>query len=111
METGPLHKERQTCSTMALSRSFLLGLLFLGLGMVSSFQPLSNAASMKPTARTAPSPSALPVLQEPKTGTTQSDADETTEKYGLEVGLFQSLKKDDGGESAKSLLTNLTDLL
>lgn len=30
--------------------------------------------------------------------------DNTTEKYGLEVGLFESLKKKDGGESAKSLL-------
>mmetsp|Transcript_19428 Transcript_19428/g.29494 ORF Transcript_19428/g.29494 Transcript_19428/m.29494 type:complete len:181 (-) Transcript_19428:209-751(-) len=32
------------------------------------------------------------------------DAEETTEKYGLEAGLFQSLKQGDGGESAKSLL-------
>jgi hypothetical protein len=30
--------------------------------------------------------------------------EETTEKYGLEVGLFESMKKEDGGESAKSLL-------
>jgi hypothetical protein len=30
--------------------------------------------------------------------------EETTEKYGLEAGLFQSLKQKDGGESAKSLL-------
>ena len=30
--------------------------------------------------------------------------EETTEKYGLEVGLFESLKQKDGGESAKSLL-------
>lgn len=31
-------------------------------------------------------------------------AEETTEKYGLEAGLFQSLGKEGGGESAKSLL-------
>jgi len=30
--------------------------------------------------------------------------EETTEKFGLEAGLFESLKKNDGGESAKSLL-------
>jgi len=30
--------------------------------------------------------------------------EETTEKYGLEVGLVESLKAKDGGESAKSLL-------
>ena len=28
----------------------------------------------------------------------------TTEKYGLEAGLFQSIRSGDGGESAKSLL-------
>jgi hypothetical protein len=32
------------------------------------------------------------------------NVEETTEKYGLEAGLFQSLKSEDGGESAKSLL-------
>jgi hypothetical protein len=30
--------------------------------------------------------------------------EETTEKYGLEAGIFESMKKEDGGESAKSLL-------
>jgi Protein of unknown function (DUF1279) len=30
--------------------------------------------------------------------------EETTEKFGLEAGIFQSLKQKDGGESAKSLL-------
>ena len=32
------------------------------------------------------------------------DPDDTTKKYGLEVGLFESLKQKDGGETAKSLL-------
>ena len=31
-------------------------------------------------------------------------AEETTEAYGLEAGLFESMKKNDGGASAKSLL-------
>jgi hypothetical protein len=30
--------------------------------------------------------------------------EEATKKYGLEVGLLQSMKQKDGGESAKSLL-------
>lgn len=32
------------------------------------------------------------------------NVEETTEKYGLEAGLFESIKQKDGGESAKSLL-------
>lgn len=35
---------------------------------------------------------------------TTKSVEETTEKFGLEAGLFQSLKQKDGGESAKSLL-------
>ena len=35
---------------------------------------------------------------------TLNKAQETTEKYGLEAGLFESFKSKDGGESAKSLL-------
>jgi hypothetical protein len=34
----------------------------------------------------------------------ESTVETTTEKYGLEAGLFESMKKNDGGESAKSLL-------
>mmetsp|Transcript_8104 Transcript_8104/g.10398 ORF Transcript_8104/g.10398 Transcript_8104/m.10398 type:complete len:176 (-) Transcript_8104:2177-2704(-) len=33
-----------------------------------------------------------------------NDIDETVEKYGLEAGLFESMKKDDGAASAKDLL-------
>uniref|UniRef100_A0A7S2MVE7 DUF1279 domain-containing protein n=1 Tax=Helicotheca tamesis TaxID=374047 RepID=A0A7S2MVE7_9STRA len=45
-------------------------------------------------------------LEEPKTETdsSRSAVEDTTEKYGLEAGLFQSLRQEDGGESAKSLL-------
>lgn len=41
--------------------------------------------------------------KEKKTSTTTSSAEETTEKYGLEAGLFESMKQKNG-ESAKSLL-------
>ena len=36
--------------------------------------------------------------------TPERSVEETTEAYGLEAGLFQSLKKNDGGQSAKDLL-------
>lgn len=39
-----------------------------------------------------------------KSETTEVSPDETTKKFGLEAGIFQSLKQNDGGESAKSLL-------
>lgn len=39
-----------------------------------------------------------------KEADTEESVEETTEKYGLEAGLFQSMKQDDGGASAKSLL-------
>lgn len=32
------------------------------------------------------------------------NVDQTTEKYGLEAGLFQSMKQNDGGQTAKQLL-------
>lgn len=49
--------------------------------------------------------SSLSAVKEPKTSEDSAQSvDETTEKYGLEAGLFQSLRKDDGGESAKDLL-------
>lgn len=48
------------------------------------------------------------VAPEEKESTTATDAsggvEETTEKFGLEAGLFESMKQKDGGESAKSLL-------
>jgi Protein of unknown function (DUF1279) len=44
------------------------------------------------------------VAPEKESTTAGRNAEETTEKYGLEVGLFESMKQKDGGESAKSLL-------
>lgn len=37
-------------------------------------------------------------------GAEEPTPEETTKKFGLEAGIFQSLKQKDGGESAKSLL-------
>mmetsp|Transcript_1984 Transcript_1984/g.4580 ORF Transcript_1984/g.4580 Transcript_1984/m.4580 type:complete len:208 (-) Transcript_1984:325-948(-) len=63
----------------------------------------------------APSTTALHVFGTEEKSETKSDTpgteadavpsvDETTEKYGLEAGLFQSLRSEDGGASAKDLL-------
>ncbi|KAL7527700.1 hypothetical protein ACHAWF_002278 [Thalassiosira exigua] len=67
---------------------------------------LSNPLNELPAS--SASSSALHVFQtkeetKSETAETPPGAEETTEKYGLEAGLFQSLKSDDG-ESAKSLL-------
>eukprot|EP00586_Coscinodiscus_wailesii_P014584 CAMPEP_0172491716 /NCGR_PEP_ID=MMETSP1066-20121228/22570_1 /TAXON_ID=671091 /ORGANISM="Coscinodiscus wailesii, Strain CCMP2513" /LENGTH=167 /DNA_ID=CAMNT_0013260889 /DNA_START=197 /DNA_END=701 /DNA_ORIENTATION=- len=48
-----------------------------------------------------------PQIPEAAATTTTNEKDkveETTEKYGLEAGLFQSMKQEDGGQSAKQLL-------
>jgi hypothetical protein len=54
-----------------------------------------------------PSPTALHVFGTEDKVQQDEEApsvEETTEKYGLEAGLFQSLKSGDGGTSAKDLL-------
>lgn len=61
-----------------------------------------------PTCKTSSSSSILySSLKEPeqlqKQETSLTSAEETTEKYGLEAGLFESMKKNDGA-SAKALL-------
>jgi hypothetical protein len=61
---------------------------------------LSSAPLRQPLSPT--SSSALQILKTEEE--TEVSAEETTEKYGLEAGLFQSLKSEDGGDSAKSLL-------
>lgn len=40
----------------------------------------------------------------PDTSSSEKTVEETTEAYGLEAGLFQSLQQKDGGQSAKDLL-------
>mmetsp|Transcript_20413 Transcript_20413/g.30670 ORF Transcript_20413/g.30670 Transcript_20413/m.30670 type:complete len:238 (+) Transcript_20413:133-846(+) len=42
--------------------------------------------------------------ESPTSSKQTSSLEETTESYGLEAGLFQSLKQNDGGQSAKDLL-------
>jgi hypothetical protein len=101
---------------MALSFRFLLFNALVLLTLVSSFQPVSRP-SFSTSTSTTPTTSSLHVLystkeekqkqqdlaSEPPTATAAAP-EETTEKFGLEAGLFQSLKRQDGGESAKSLL-------
>jgi hypothetical protein len=94
---------------MALSFRFLLFNALVLLTLVSSFQPVSRPAFSTST-------TTLHVLYSTKEEkqkqqdlaseppATAAAPEETTEKFGLEAGLFQSLKRQDGGESAKSLL-------
>jgi hypothetical protein len=88
---------------MTLSIQFLLLNALALLALVSSFQPVSRPAF------STPSTSSLRIYSTKEEEQKQQDqtepaAEETTEKFGLEAGLFQSLKRQDGGESAKSLL-------
>ncbi|KAL7486136.1 hypothetical protein ACHAW6_011719 [Cyclotella cf. meneghiniana] len=94
---------------MIRSRTIFLCLAFLHGAF--SFHP---SISISPVYRTLLQPTApiqtsfsLYALQTDEETTTASKssptAEETTEKYGLEAGLFQSLRSQDG-ESAKSLL-------
>lgn len=110
------------------SRCFLLlnALVLLAAALVSSFQPVSvsRPALFTPTrstttrstttsSRTSSTTTVLHVFstkeekekqQEQQQQQPPAATEETTEKFGLEAGLFQSLKRQDGGESAKSLL-------
>lgn len=73
-------------------------ILFVFAGLVESFQTQSYSRARVAT-------SLRVSVKEKVSGndTKLSSVEETTEKYGLEVGLAQSLKENDG-ESAKSLL-------
>lgn len=74
---------------------------------VNGFQPVkSNHQSFVAVNKKKNSHVFLPLhVQKEKIGDTSSrSVEETTEKYGLEVGIFESMKQKDGGESAKSLL-------
>jgi len=92
---------------MIQSRVFLIA---IALAMTNSIAVLSfqTPASPKIHRRTTALhvfETKVPETEAPPTAdaTTEPSAEDTTEKYGLEAGLFQSLKSD-GGESAKSLL-------
>ena len=73
-------------------------LILLSLWMVA-------AQAWAPVSSTVRSTTALAssLKEKPSVESTQPSLEETTEKYGLEAGLFQSMKQKDG-ESAKSLL-------
>ena len=82
-----------------------LVLAFL-LDAVRSWAPLSTV-TRHPTRRLLLPTGSTSTFLQASVDTKEKPAasgEETTEKYGLEVGLFESLKRKDGGESAKSLL-------
>lgn len=60
---------------------------------------MMNSQSMRNHARTR-----LYAFDTKEKEASTESVEETTEKFGLEAGLFQSMKQDDGGASAKSLL-------
>lgn len=86
-------------------RSFLLLAIAILAPCVSAWQqqlPTSSRRSLIPgTVVRLPTTT---VLSATTPETKDKSVEETTEKYGLEVGLFESMKQKDGGESAKSLL-------
>jgi hypothetical protein len=86
-----------------MTRWTLLSSALLALGLltntVSAWVPSTRLPSTRSSATT--SLWVNPIQDKEKK---VKSAEETTEKFGLEAGLFQSMKKEDGGESAKSLL-------
>jgi hypothetical protein len=75
---------------------------------VSGFQPIHSTHqrcvpvnNKKPVRVTFPLYVVAPEKESTRAG---RNVEETTEKYGLEAGLFESMKQKDSGESAKSLL-------
>jgi hypothetical protein len=98
-------------TTMARSGRFLLVIALVLLGVVLSFQPRlpqqriiisvsSPATALNLLTRDTKEEVAAPGAAEDDDSVS---AEEMTKKYGLEAGVFESLKKNDG-ESAKSLL-------
>ena len=63
-----------------------------------------HKSSVQPISISLFTSTSLNAVKEPETKTDDPSAEETTEAYGLEAGLFQSLKKEDGGQTAKELL-------
>ncbi|GAX13479.1 hypothetical protein FisN_36Lh030 [Fistulifera solaris] len=83
-----------------LGRSSILLVLTLWTSSVTAWAPV-NGACHNSQRQLTPSTvlRATPTKEEAK-----QSIEETTEKYGLEVGLLESLKQKDGGATAKSLL-------
>ncbi|CAB9507173.1 family with sequence similarity 210, member B [Seminavis robusta] len=78
----------------------LVGSVALLTSTLSAFQPISRSRSGSLQQQHQTLFVVAPEKEESKT----ANVEETTEKYGLEAGLFESMKSKDGGESAKSLL-------
>ena len=86
-----------------MKQSFVLALILVGVltsGFTEAWAPSSRGAFTPTNTRLITSLTASVDSKE----TATNSATDTTEKYGLEAGLFESLKAKDGGESAKSLL-------
>lgn len=99
------------CSSSRPSPLLLAGWMFLASSLlfsaeVTAFQPaLSSRLSTRSSHSSSSASSSLRVFAPDNEKTSNpKNVEETTEKYGLEVGLFESMKQNDGGESAKSLL-------
>lgn len=79
-----------------IARKLNLLLLTFLMGGVAAWAPVRHVQQHRRTVlRATPT-------KEPKEA--QRSVEETTEKFGLEVGLLESLKQKDGGATAKSLL-------
>lgn len=87
--------------SLTMRSAALLILLSLTINNVSSWQtPPSQLTTTTFRSSSVTTHHATDLKQKSETQIT----DETTEKYGLEAGLFQSMKEKDGGKSAKELL-------
>jgi hypothetical protein len=69
---------------------------------LSSVRSSSSSSSITARGRTARF--SIDTKDDEKVEVVEEVQESTTEKFGLEAGLFESLKQKDGGESAKSLL-------
>ena len=80
-------------------------LFLLAVGQSFAWQsPMSSPIRLASSYSTTRSSSILRASELKEKPVVKDDVEETVEKYGLEAGLFQSMKKEDGGASAKDLL-------
>ena len=79
-------------------RKYYVTLLFLRTSGVAAWAPLGQQRVVVPQRQLTVLLHATTPTKEPKS------IEETTEQFGLEVGLLESLKQKDGGATAKSLL-------
>lgn len=95
--------------TLSKSSLLLLGALAV-LVQIEGFVPSTSRIASRGNRRVSRIPSFAAPSAEKETAseneatTKNLSVEDTTKKFGLEAGLLESLKKEDGGESAKSLL-------